>query len=225
LIRLKLESTKKKCDDKLTSPSDYTICLEGLPAGTFNREDIEQLIKNLWSNLVKSNKLDVPLVLNEISIKKIVYAYSIGKYVNKIRRKAILQAQRRKIITNFHSFKRKKTINFQKMLTRKSTVAGKNKEFDNLSDSAANKGAEEESENTEEILYLSSLNSPTVRSTGIDSKTRQPFKNKLDLIDQELIKLLREIKELEAHITEDKTKSRCRMVFVSLGEQARKKKN
>ena len=224
LIRMKLESTKKKCDDKLTSPSDYTVCLEGLPAGTFNREDIEQLLTNLWKNFKGKigNKMEIPAQLSDISVKKIVYAYSIGKYVKKIRRKAKLQAKRRKIISEFHTFKRKKTVNFQKMMTKRQTLAGKNKDFEGISEIGLNKPADEESENTEEILYLSSLNSPTVRSSGIDSRTREPFKNKLDLIDQQLLKLLSELKELETHITEDKTKSLCRMVFVSLGQQARK---
>ncbi len=83
LIRYRVRKISVDADDRTVTPSDFTVRLEGIPAGTTDEE------LRTWIQGFETNK-------NKIEIEKITRAYKILEYIRKFSRKSHIQSHIKK---------------------------------------------------------------------------------------------------------------------------------
>ena len=95
LFRRVQRLTNLECDRGLLSPSDYSIMISHLHSQDCSEEEVKQVLYEFWKKIPKSDEENK----KEIPIKKIVFSYNIGTYIELIRKKnKLILEQRRAIV-------------------------------------------------------------------------------------------------------------------------------
>jgi hypothetical protein len=95
VIRFHQKKTAKLCDEQVTSASDFTLMLNGLPIGSYQEAEITSFIKKLWEKIAMQSKQK-----SECSIKKIVMAYDLREFINALKKKGELEIIKKKLLKN-----------------------------------------------------------------------------------------------------------------------------
>lgn len=87
-------STTLECDRGLLSPSDYSLMISQIPSNDYTEEEIKELLLDFWQKIPKSEEE----LKKGFPVKKIVFSYNIGNYIELIRKKKVLLLEKRKAL-------------------------------------------------------------------------------------------------------------------------------
>ena len=87
-------ATNLECDRGLLSPSDYSLMISQIPTTDYTEKEIRDLLFEFWKKIPKSEDEEK----KGFPVKKIVFSYNIGKFIELVRKKNNLLLEKRRAI-------------------------------------------------------------------------------------------------------------------------------